>query len=131
MKPSTSLTCTSKGGITNGSPAMRQRGNIGCLLARECSAGAAYQDLSMRSRINGVVGLVPRRGLLTTPRTGRASPHSIETALFAQPLPMWHTRGGDVRGAHNMHGRHHAAMTPYRRVRASRRLIQRSRMSPD
>src|SRR5262249_14376371 len=32
MKPSTSRTCTSKVGITNGSPAVRQRGNIGGLL---------------------------------------------------------------------------------------------------
>src|SRR5262249_54635875 len=32
MQPSTSRTCTSKVGITNGSPAVRQRGNIGGLL---------------------------------------------------------------------------------------------------
>jgi hypothetical protein len=41
IKPSTSLTCTSKVGITNGSPAVQQRGNIGGLLGKKGSVGAA------------------------------------------------------------------------------------------
>src|SRR5215470_17270097 len=57
MKPSTSLTCTSKGGITNGSSAVRQRGNISGLLRKEGSAEAVERAVPMRSIINGVVGL--------------------------------------------------------------------------
>src|SRR5262245_31115534 len=100
MKPSTSLTCTSKGGITNGSLAVRQRGNIGSLLAREGSAGAAYRGLSMRSRVNGVVGLEgSRQEAILLPSTTFdifpvvfRSAHSTPDWL-AQTHPDFHCRG--------------------------------------
>src|SRR5215471_210020 len=68
MKPSTSLTCTSKGGITNGSSAVRQRGNISGLLRKEGSAEAVERAVPMRSIINGVVGL-EQPHLLGAPRS--------------------------------------------------------------
>jgi hypothetical protein len=57
MKPSTSLPCPSKVGLTNGSPTGRPRGNSSGLLRHEGAAGGAERAVTMRSRINGVVGL--------------------------------------------------------------------------